>query len=180
MFAFNRLLVVVGLCFIFDGCNNSSPKEEKKNTQATVETKSANADGENIINFTVNNQNVSSTGHSISRFMMKGKIGLNITSSMYKDGRTVNINVAGASIGRYPMSGGTVGTIGVYFPNYLKEMSNTYIFQSGEVNITLIDTVNNIVNAEFSGRVRNSNKEELEIKDGKVINGKLMPGMTMF
>jgi hypothetical protein len=121
---------------------------------------------------------LTTTSHNINRFTMQGKTWVNITRSMHHENRTINI--AGDTEGSCPIGTNLNASHGSYYPNFMKEAVNSYQFVRGEVTITKIDTVNNILNATFSGTVRNAKNEELIIKDGKVENGELKKGVTVF
>jgi hypothetical protein len=178
----NHFVLMIILSFALVACGSSSTKE-KESGEAVAESapENSNSAGDNLIAFTVNpNETVNSTGHNIGRFALGGKIGINITSSMHKDARTINMNIAGAKVGTYALGTGLAGSYGNYHPDFMKDAANSYKFISGEVTITKIDTVKNILNATFFGKLRNEKNEELEIKDGKVVNGKLNKGITSF
>ncbi len=173
---------LICLCLVVSAlmsCGNSSEQKEVKEKNETAGT-TTNSGDDNIIKFSVNGADVNSKGHNISRFSMGGKVWLNITSSMHIDGRTVNMNIERAEPGTYSFGGGIKTSHGGYYPSYLKEITNAYDFISGVVMITSVDTINNLVNATFSGFVQNDKNEKLEIKNGQVINGKLTKGITKF
>jgi hypothetical protein len=160
-------------------CNNNT-QAAKETSPAREKDKAPFAD-DNIISFTANGENIISAGHNISRFTMDGKIWINITSNMRKDTRTVNMNIAGDKTATYSFDVSSLkNTNGSYYPDYMKQITNSYRFISGEVTITSIDTAKGMLNAIFKGTVQNAKKETIEIKNGKVINGKLKPGITSF
>jgi hypothetical protein len=160
-------------------CNNNT--QAVKETSPALEKDKAPFVDDNIISFTANGENVLSAGHNISRFKMDGKTWINITSSMYKNSKTINMNIAADKIGTYFFDVSSLkNTNGSYYPDYMKKITNSYRFISGEVTITSIDTAKGMLNAIFKGTVQNAKKETIEIKNGKVINGKLKPGITTF
>ncbi len=173
----NVFLLVAFALFMIASCNLTNSKNDTGSEPVTV-TEKSNSAGENAILFTVKGKKVISKGWNINRFSMQDKIWINITSDMHIENNTININIAGATTGKYVFGNGIKSSHGSYYPNYLKEKTNNYQFVSGEMNITKIDTLNNTLNATFWGIVRNDNKEELEITDGKIINGTLKKGVT--
>ena len=175
------------ILFEMYACNNSSSntkvnKAEEKTTPQATNTES-NSSGDNKITFKVGGQTVTTDGWAISRYLIAGQNGVSITSNMHQDPKTVSINVNTITPGTYPFSFGVRAPMspnvayGSYRPDFLKQVMNMYNFQSGSVTIISVDTVENIVNLTFNGTGKNKNGEEVEITDGKVINGKLKPGV---
>ena len=68
---------------------------------------------------------------------------------------------------------------GSYAPDY-EDLLNRYTFFEGEFDITEVDTIKQIVNGTFKGKVTNSQGKSFEITDGKIINGELKPGIQKF
>jgi hypothetical protein len=183
MSALYRILFITVCLTLFAACYSSSTKEKESSSEAVTERGSEknNSAGENLIVFTIHqNETVSSTGQNIGRFALGGKMGINITSNMHKDTRTVNMNIAGTTVGTYQLGTDLSGSYGTYHPDFMHDAANSYKFISGEVTITEVDTVKNILNATFFGKLRNGKNEELDIKDGQVVNGKLNKGTTSF
>ncbi|MFI5133433.1 MAG: hypothetical protein ACHQEB_03810 [Chitinophagales bacterium] len=135
--------------------------------------------GDGTISFKVNGAQVKTSGFNISLFSLSGQHGVNVTSNMHEDVRTVSINVNALKPGTYPFKRGT-GTYktagvayGAYRPEYLKKMMDYYSFESGEFTIVAIDTTAHTFSATFSGKVKNSKGVQFEITEGKVSTTKL-------
>jgi len=138
----------------------------------------ANTCTDNSICFKVNGDLVQTSGWNISRFDMGKGIGLNITTSMHDDKRTIMINIRGDKAGSYSL--GDMGTAyGDYKPDY-NDLLNAFSFQDGTIRILKIDTVSNRLNATFEGTVKNSEGKTLPVTEGKITNGKLAPGVTIY
>ena len=164
--------VILSATILLAACSGKTPKEEKLpagkgNTETSEES--------NSFHFKVNGEPVKSTGWNITLFKLKkrGTLQLNISSNMHKDSRTINANIGSITPGTYIFKEGDANTYGNYYPDYKKNMLNSYSFVSGSVNITTLDTVKHIINAVFSGQVKNGKGETINITDGKIINGKL-------
>ncbi len=96
---------------------------------------------------------------------------INFTSSMHKDGRTVNVNVQGWNTGVRAIGPNLKDeAIGGYFPHYCDYQMAT--FQSGTVSITRFDTVARVVEGTFSGIAEKDGKQ-YQITEGRLINCKL-------
>jgi len=173
----NVFLVVACAIFMMITCSMVISEKESGSNPLIANGKS-NAGNENVIRFTVNGKKVVTKGWNINRFSMKGKVWINITSDMHAENNTINVNIAGETVGNYIFGKSTKASHGSYYPNYLKEKLNNYRFVSGEMNITKIDTLNNTLNATFFGIVMNDNNEELEITQGEIINATLKKGVT--
>jgi hypothetical protein len=170
-------------------CNNAKQKTnkpdatEKKSEQGTV---APTGSGDNIISFSVNGEQVNSSGWNISRFNFGSGAGtsINVTSNMHEEPKTINININSDKPGTYSLQSGmsTIKTPGVaygsYKPDYMGDMGNTYSFKDGEFVIISIDTAAGVLNATFHGTAKNMKGESVTISDGKVINGKLKTGLT--
>jgi hypothetical protein len=65
---------------------------------------------------------------------------------------------------------------GSYHPHF-SDALNSYSFVGGSFIITEVDTVHQILNGTFSGTVKNTKGETLNITDGKIVNGALKPGI---
>ena len=104
---------------------------------------------------------------------------MNITSDMHKEKRTINVNLKGAKPGTYNFDDKGVimeKSHGSYHPDF-GDALNSYSFVSGSFVITDVDTVHQIVNGTFSGTVKNTKGETLNISDGKIVKGALKPGI---
>ena len=140
---------------------------------------------DNVITFKVNNTTVVSSGWNISRSIMNDVIVLNVTSNMHEEERTININVNGDKAGSYKfLETGAYNkngfAYGSYFSNYKEDMMHFYHFEDGQFVITAIDTLKGILNAEFSGTVKNDKGQIMSITEGQVKKGKLKPGVTVY
>jgi len=136
----------------------------------------------NIIRFKVNGAPVKTSVWNIAPFTgIKGITGINVTSNMHEDGRTVSFNINGNTVGTYPLKAGLRASgesgiaYGSYRPDYMKAMMNNYRFVSGEFVITSIDPKKHLFNCTFHGRATNGRGEAIEITDGAVINAELKP-----
>ncbi len=168
-------------------CNNegkSSPAADVTgNKQDTTKKNSADTKpGDNIISFKVNGSLVKTSAWNISVATgMTGVAGINITSNMHEDPRNISININSVTAGTCALvhTAKAVTTRGVaygsYRPDYLKDMMNAFHFESGSCTIESIDMNKLILNASFSGKAKNSKGEEVDITEGKVINGKIKP-----
>lgn len=180
-----KTLVVILLAGIWaafiSSCNNTDAKETgiKKEVASTKE-----ATG-NIISYKVNGELVTTSAWNISRFKLTNASNesLNITSNMHDEKRTINININGTEPGEHGVktddkSGRNF--YGSYFPDYVNDVSNNYSFETGVFIITKIDTVKNILEGSFWGTVKNLKGETLDISDGKIVNGRLTAGVTIY
>jgi hypothetical protein len=181
----NNLCTLFFALLIIMGCNNSAP-------ESTISPGSANApvtttaDNDNTIMFKVNGEPVKTVVWNISDMViMTGVYTLNVTSDMHKDKRTILLNLnaeknTGFKPGTYSFVHGpnTVTRPGIaygsYRPDYFKNItSGAWHFESGAFVISSIDTARNILNATFSGKVKNEKGEEAGITEGKIVNGKI-------
>jgi hypothetical protein len=176
------LAVMIGLSLAT--CNNATkPTSTAAGKTEPSKTENADATGDNnIISFKVNGSLVKTSGWNIAPFrIMDGVAGINVTSNMHEDARTVMLNINGDTTGTYSLVHGIKSATtrgiayGSYHPDYLKEMKNNYQFESGEFVITSIDKTAHTLNGTFQGKAKNAKGEEVEITEGKVIKGKLKP-----
>jgi hypothetical protein len=147
---------------------------------ATVSSHTSGSASDNKIHFTVNGKPVETSGWNISRFDMGQGVGLNITSNMHEDKRTIAFNINGYLPGTYQISSKILpnSAYGDYKPDYT-DLLNSYSFAEGTINIISIDTVKGLLNANFSGTVVKG-EESFSISNGKIINGKLKSGITKY
>jgi hypothetical protein len=108
-----------------------------------------------------------------------------VTSNMHEEERTININVNGDKAGSYKfLEMGAYNkngfAYGSYFSNYNEDMMHSYHFADGQFVITSIDTLKGILDAEFSGTVKNDKGQIMSITEGQVTRGKLKPGVTAY
>src|SRR5436190_914694 len=104
---------------------------------------------------------------------------MNITNDMHTKKQIINVNLNGAKHGTYNFDDEGVimeKSHGSYRTDF-SDPSNSYSFVSGSFVITDVDTVHHVVNGSFSGTVKNTKGETLNITDGKIINGALKPGI---
>jgi hypothetical protein len=166
-----KIVLLAAISFLLTGWNNPGNTKKSADTISTDGT----------ISFKVNGVLVKTSGFNISLFTLGGQHGVNVTSNMNEDARTVNINVNSLKTGTYPFKHilGAYKTSGIaygaYRPDYLKKMMDYYSFESGEFTIVSIDTVAHTFNATFSGKVKNNKGVQFEITEGKVTTAKLKP-----
>ena len=164
------LLILIG---IFTSCNSEQTIK--------IAGKQAQGSTENLITFKVNGKEIKTHGWNISRFMGNG-INLNVTSDMHEDKRTLMFNLNGWSAGKYSLqnnlSGGPNSGYGHFKPDY-SDLLNAYSFEDGFFQIENIDTLKGLINASFYGTVK-QNEEILSITEGRIINGKLTPGIQLY
>ena len=169
-------------CIVFAmACNNE--KQKTNEPAATIKKKETqgNSTAENIISFNVNKEAVVSFGWNISRFDFGNKVGtsLNLTSGTAQQTKIIILNINGDKPGKYILESGLKSTTtpGVAYGSYsldnLNDASNKFTFISGEFKIVSIDTTAGLLNATFLGTAKNTKGDHVDIKDGKVINGKM-------
>ncbi|RYD53321.1 MAG: hypothetical protein EOP52_04060 [Sphingobacteriales bacterium] len=124
------------------------------------------------ITFKVDGVPVSTYNHTCSwQELVAGSPIINFTSSMHKDGRTININVQDWKTGVRALGPDIKAeAIGGYFPHYCDYQMAT--FQSGTVTITRFDTTARILEGTFSG-VAEKDGKNYQITEGRLINCKL-------
>ena len=175
---------LVAIAALLCSCTNNTGNNIAKKS-ASQQAVPVAGDVENFITFKVNNIPVATSGWNISRSMMDGAIVLNVTSNMHQEERTINININGDKKGKYSFLNmgaynKTGFAYGSFFYNYKEDLINPYHFEDGQFIITSIDTLKGVLDAEFSGTVKNNNGDRLTITEGKVKKGKLKPGVTSF
>jgi len=134
-------------------------------------------DDVNQITFKVNGALVKTSGWNISQFVRDDAchLGLNITTNMHDDGRTILINLNGTKLGAYHFSKGHTlsGSYGHYKPDYSGDMLHAYSFVSGSVILTEVNEQQRYIDATFSGTVKDATGQTLEITEGKITHGTL-------
>jgi hypothetical protein len=178
---YNILYVTVSVLLIGTSCKDSNKKESA--TESKIDSApqalapKAPSATKGIIKFKVNGQQVSTSAWNVSiGSSMTGICILNVTSNMHEDTRSIGINVNGCATGHYQFFHGhgsatTKGiAYGTYRPDYLKKMMEAFHFESGTFNIESFNEKDLLLNASFSGKVKNDKGEGLEITDGQVIN----------
>jgi len=179
-------LIIMFYLAIHVSCTNTSGNDATKSADQGKKAQPAVvADNKNNISFKINGEQVNSSGWNIRRSMMTDMLVLNITSNMHDEPRTINININGDKPGTYNFlaAGGYSkrgAAYGSYYPDYKEDMMSPYSFEEGTFTITSIDTTAGMVNAEFSGVVKNSKGETLIITEGKISQGQLKPGITRY
>jgi len=158
--------------------NNKTGGAESPDKKAGAESSST---GENVISFKINGDEIKTSGLNIRRFTWSNQsaVWMNITSDMHQEKRTINVNLNGAKPGTYIFDDKGVimeNSHGSYNPDF-NDPSGSYSFVSGSFVIKDVDTVLHIVNGTFSGTVKNTKGETLNITDGKIIKGALKPGV---
>jgi hypothetical protein len=184
MSKFSFILSIIS-SLVFLACNNNADQDGLKNSVVSSNEADVSSSG-NSITFKVNGELVTTAEWNISRSIMMDQMVLNITSNMHQEPRTINININGEKTGSYKFSEGPESlknegyAYGSYFPDYKNEMTNSFNFQDGELIITSIDTAKGILNASFAGTAKNLKGESVAITEGKVVNGKLKPGVMKY
>lgn len=176
-----NVLYISALLLFTVSCKDSSKKENTPGTKidnaVSPKAPSSTDASKGIIKFKVNGQQISTSAWNASiSNSMTGLCIMNITSNMHEDARTISININACSVGNYQLTQGhgSVTTKGIaygsYHPDYLKKMMEPYHFESGSFKIESFNEKDLILNASFSGKVKNEKGEELDITDGQVIN----------
>lgn len=174
-----KILSIIVFGFFLVSCGNNSA-DNKETTENKTDVSSSS--GDNTISFKVDGNEVTSTGWVVQRFVWDDQtpgVWINVTSNMHKDKRTINVNLKGGGTGKYTFTEGAImeSSHGSYFPDFSSPMVN-YLFESGEFNITEVDTVNNVLSGTFFGTVKSMQGTTLTISDGKIVNAKLTPGIV--
>jgi len=175
----NKIFPFYLIALLVVSCNSnntaSTGNSEKNSADASSST------GKNSISFKVNGDEVKTSGWNISLFRWSNQpaVWMNITSDMHKEKRTINVNLNGAKPGTYSFDDKGVimeKSHGSYHPDFTETL-NAYSFVSGSFVITDVDTMHHVLNGTFSGTVKNTKGETLNITDGKIVNGALKPGI---
>ena len=175
----NKIFPFYLIALLVVSCNSnntaSTGNSEKNSADASSSTDN------NSISFKVNGDDVKTSGWNISLFRWSNQpaVWMNITSDMHKEKRTINVNLNGAKPGTYSFDDKGVimeKSHGSYHPDFTETL-NAYSFVSGSFVITDVDTVHHVLNGTFSGTVKNTKGETLNITDGKIVNGALKPGI---
>jgi len=175
----NKIFPFYLIALLVVSCNSnntaSTGNSEKNSADASSST------DKNSISFKVNGDDVKTSGWNISLFRWSNQpaVWMNITSDMHKEKRTINVNLNGAKPGTYSFDDKGVimeKSHGSYHPDFTETL-NAYSFVSGSFVITDVDTMHHVLNGTFSGTVKNTKGETLNITDGKIVNGALKPGI---
>ncbi|HEV8283036.1 MAG TPA: hypothetical protein VGQ09_01930 [Chitinophagaceae bacterium] len=177
-----KIILIAGL-FVLPMSSCTNMEAEQSNIKQAIPVKETAID--NSIIFKLNGELVTTSGWNISRFKMTNdsRESLNITTNMHQEKRTFNVNIEGSEAGTYVIKGNDNSKnhfYGSYFPDYMNDLNNSYSFETGSFIINELDTVKNILNGTFSGTVKNMKGESLEITNGKIVNGRLTPGVTVY
>lgn len=100
----------------------------------------------------------------------------NITSSMHKDVRTVNININTVTPKTYNFvtnSNIENTAYGFYYPDYFNSIFIAFAIDSGSFVVTELDTVSKTFTGTFSGTATYGDKT-VSITEGKVTNAHLV------
>ena len=172
------ILCLFLICLYISCGQNDKGSADKKQDTSTV-----SASGDNAISFKADGETVHSGGWIVMRFVWgdtNTSQWINITSNMHTDKRTINVNLSGATPGKYvideskPMMSNSHGA---YFPDFSKTMES-YSWASGEFNLTEVDTVKGVLSGTFSGITKNAEGKTITITDGVLKNVKMKPGVT--
>lgn len=171
------IMIATALTIFVYSCSAWSASDVKQ-PHWTAATKSAATEtASNLILFKVAGQLVKTSGWNISEFVRNsaGALGLNITTNMHEDCRTILVNLNGCTPGHYAFSEQHTlsDSYGDYKPDYTGDLFYSYSFVSGAFDITEVNTEKNYINATFSGTVKDKQGNTLEITEGKIINGTL-------
>ena len=175
----NKIFPFYLIALLVVSCNSnntaSTGNSEKNSADASSSTDN------NSISFKVNGDEVKTSGWNISLFRWSNQpaVWMNITSDMHKEKRAINVNLNGVKPGTYSFDEKAVimeNSHGSYHPDFSQPL-NSYSFVSGSFVITDVDTVHHVLNGTFSGTVKNTKGETLNISDGKIVKGALKPGI---
>jgi hypothetical protein len=167
------------IALLIVSCNNNKTNGDRNSEKNSADASSST--DKNFISFKVNGEEVKTSGWNVSLFRWSNQpdVWMNITSDMHKEKRTINVNLNGAIPGTYNFDDKGVimeKSHGSYHPDF-SDALNAYSFVGGSFVITDVDTVHHILNGTFSGTVKNTKGETLNITDGKIVNGALRPGI---
>lgn len=139
-------------------------------------------DTTNVVLFKVNGDLVRTSGWNIGAFVRDNatNVGLNITTNMHEDKRTILMNLNGTTPGIYRFSKDhhLPDSYGHYKPDYTGDLFYSYSFVSGAFNLSEVDIEKKYINATFWGTVQDNAGKKLEITDGKIIHGTLTKWIT--
>jgi hypothetical protein len=176
-----KLFSIMAVTTVLFACkDNAGNNNEKSGSQSKPEQTSPASGG--IISFKADGQQVNSEGWVVMRFVWDSNTPgewINITSNMHKDKRTINVNLNGGTAGKYIFKEGSMMSTshGSYFPDFSKPFES-YLFESGEFDISNVDTEKNLINGTFSGIATSLNGKKVMITDGKLINVRMKPGLV--
>lgn len=167
------LAVTVSLC----SCSAWPASDVNQPDRTSAKKSEITETASNLIVFKVAGKLVKTSGWNISEFIRDGAgaLGLNITTNMHEDCRTIMMNLNGCTPGHYTFSENHTlsDSYGDYKPDYTGDLFYSYSFVSGAFDLTEVNTEKNYINAMFSGTVKDRQGNTLEITEGKIINGTL-------
>ena len=127
------------------------------------------AAAQGTVEFLVDGQKVTSTVHNFAKFSPKDDY--NLTSSMHKDKRVVQLNVRNPATGKTLALGSfREGNYGSYEPEYGKRAKSASI-KSGTITFTSFDPVRRTFSASFEFTAKDGEGKVYEIKQGVVKEG---------
>lgn len=172
-----KILTPIAVAVFLYGCSAWSASDVKQPDRTLTNESAVSETASNVILFKVAGKPVKTSGWNISEFVRNsaGALGLNITTNMHEDCRTIMVNLNGCKPGRYTFSEPHTlsDSYGDYKPDYTGDLFYSYSFVSGAFDLTEVNREKNYINASFSGTVKDKHGNTLEITDGKIINGTL-------
>lgn len=160
-------------------CGTASP--DKPGEVAKPAGSTTEATTGNRITFKVDGTPVNTTGHNIALSKMGGIVLLNITTSMHTDPRTINVNLAGTTAGKYELMEGGAGmdgkSGGLYFPDY-NNPGEAYTIIGGTFDLSRVDTTAGILEGTFSATACSGDGKTVSITDGQITDGALARGIV--
>lgn len=175
-----RNLIYLVAVILITSCGQNDKTGSGKEENAT---QSSSSSTENIISFKVDGEMVNSEGWIVQRFVWDSTTEIpwmNITSSMHKDKRTINVNLHGTTPGRYDFAENAslmTNSHGSYFPDFSQPL-NSFSFVSGGFDITEVDTVNGVISGTFMGTAKDGNGKTVIITEGRLEKVKLKAGIN--
>jgi|GEM_PF-6443943 len=170
----NSILLLAGFT-MFGNAQTAVSKDPFAKEPARKITSSLKESSPGIVN--IGSLRANESGWTIRRFLNAndpGKIWLHVTNRMYDEKEAIHLYINGSTPGMYGLSeNGAMSKTshGNYYPDYLGDISHRYSFINGSVIITSVDTIRGAVNAVFSGVVKNTDGEKLEIAEQGIVNG---------
>jgi hypothetical protein len=158
-------------------CNNN-----KSGSTGDQKVPAAGNSSKATISFKADGALVNTTGSIVQRFIWGDtftKVWINITSNPNRDKRTINVNLYGENPGTYVFKEGNMmqNSHGSYYPDFSKVFDACF-FKTGEFDLTVVDTVNNVLSGTFFGTCESSDGKKVIITEGKLDNVPLKPGVT--
>ncbi len=175
------------ILFLFFGlitttCSNED-KSEKKPATAGEEPAAAAKNENSNISFKANNTTIQTKTLAITRIITGQMPLLNIITDREVAAQTINITINGHKPGVYQFADGIEAmrkegvSFGSYTPDTKNDLMNIYSFVEGRIELLVIDTTANVVNAIFSGTAKNAKGEIVNITEGKIDAAPMNPGI---